>query len=103
MSTSWSISQIEHTRHRSLTNCVINVLSALIAYTIKNSSLQELLLALHGQRVSHFARSGLLIPLPSELTLTKIRDTVSVSVVPKPQIGSFNLANVFLTMARAIP
>ena len=39
MSTSWSINQIEHTRHRSLTNCVINVLSALIAYTIKNSSL----------------------------------------------------------------
>jgi hypothetical protein len=28
-----NICQLEHTRHRSLTNCVVNVLSALIAYT----------------------------------------------------------------------
>ena len=28
-----NICQLEHTRHRSLSNCVVNVLAALIAYT----------------------------------------------------------------------
>jgi hypothetical protein len=54
-----NISQIEHTRHRSLANFLFNIVAALLAYSFKE---RKLSLNLH---INHVA----LVPYPSYVTL----------------------------------